>query len=112
MTDEEKPWLITKEDAVEKGRKGGQRAAELRKLRAEDPEAYAFMRFELKKGRLTNELLQAALGEGKWKDLPLDKRLTAVMKALEYAVGKPTAGKSTGNTEPDEEPAKPGIVIE
>lgn len=57
---------------------------------------------------LTRALLDAALGTGDWHDLPLEKRLDALKRALEYAVGRPTARK-------DSEPATPeegGLSIE
>lgn len=102
------PHFADREAAREAGRKGGRRKAELARLRREDPEAYVRETFAVERAALSKELLDAALGRGGWHDLPLEKRLQALTKALEYAVGRPTARK-------DEEPPQQdegGLTIE
>jgi hypothetical protein len=34
------------------------------------------------------ELVEASRGKGHWKDLPAQSRLTALLKVIEYGVGK------------------------
>ena len=99
-----------REAAVEAGRKGGLRRQELARLQREDPEAWARVTFAAERAALSKELLDAALGRGEWHDLPLEKRLTALTKALEYAIGRPTPRK-----DPEEKPAQDdshGLTIE
>jgi hypothetical protein len=95
--------------AAEAGRKGGRRRQELARLKQEDPEAWARETFAAERAALSKTLLDAALGRGEWHELALDKRLTALSKALEYAVGRPVARKDTP-VEPPEQP--PGLTIE
>ena len=119
--------------AAEAGRKGGNRKAEMAKLKKTDPEAYMFERFGQERAELTTALLDAAYGRGSFAgwaggdcsncgfhvevvvpSLAPDKRLSAVIKGLEYAVGKPQAGKATGSggaAKPDEPPAS-GLSVE
>lgn len=89
------------------------KAVEVRKRRAElresDPEAYLRETFSAKKAELSQALLDAALGQGEWHELPLDKRLTALNKALEYAIGKPSTQKTVA---PSEQPPETGLSIE
>lgn len=98
-----------KEAAREAGRRGGLRRAENARLKKEDPDAYIRATFAAERAALSKELLDAALGRNEWHDLPLEKRLGALTKALEYAVGRPTARKD------EEAPAvenPPGLSIE
>lgn len=81
------------EAASEAGRKSGERRRLLAELREQDPDEYVRETFGAKKVELAQELLDAALGQGAWHDLQLDKRLSALNKALEYAVGRPTTRK-------------------
>lgn len=83
-----------REAAAEAGRKGAAEQARRRALEASDPERYLIETFSAKKTKLAKQLLDAALGEDEWAALPLDKRLTALFKALEYAVGKPAQQKA------------------
>jgi len=75
------PPFLDRERAAAAGRKG---AAQREKNRA-DP------RWAVKRqlGGLFSELLRAAKGEGSWKELPPAGRLQALLKAIEYGVGKP-----------------------
>ena len=76
------------------------------RLQKEDPEEYLRQTFEAHKAQLSKELLDAALGNGDWHDLPLEKRLQALTKALEYAVGRPvqrTPPKGDDDGTPSEE---------
>ena len=94
-------------------REAAQKSAEERRrravLRETDPEAYLVATFSAKKAELSQALLNAALGQGEWHELPLDKRLTALTKALEYAVGKPSTQKSA--PEQEAKPAETGLSI-
>lgn len=97
---------------TESAREAGIRSAEERKRRAElaasDPEAYLRDTFSAKKEQLTQALLDAALGQGVFHDLDPGKRLQALTKALEYAVGKPTAQTK----QPDQTQPEQGLSIE
>jgi hypothetical protein len=98
----------------EVARAAQRKSAESRRRRAalkeQDPEAYLVETFSAKKAELSEQLLKAALGQDEWHELPLDKRLTALTKALEYAVGKPTTQKSAPSSEA-REPEPQGLSI-
>jgi general stress protein YciG len=112
-----------REAAREAGRRGGLRRQELARLKREDPEAWARETFAAERAGLSNLLLDAAYGRGTFAGdiecqecgahvsiplLPPEKRLGAVVKAMEYAIGRPTPRK-------DAEPATPeegGLSIE
>ena len=96
------PHLFTKENAAEKGRIGGLAAAEKRRLRREEPETFVALTLEESRPQLVKALLDAALARGEWDLLPLEKRLSAVVKALEYAVGKPTAAEKETSEKAEE----------
>lgn len=82
------------EAASAAGKKGAAVRWERYRLQKEDPEAFLRETFEAHKSALSRELLDAALGRGEWHDLPLEKRLAALTKALEYAVGRPVQRSS------------------
>ena len=106
------PHFSDPDAAREAGIKGGAASAEARKRRAEedakDPEAAIRRLLGDHRRELAESLLDAALGKGDWEKLPLDKRLTALTKAMEYAVGKPTTKRDTPESEP---PAPAGLSI-
>jgi hypothetical protein len=99
-------------DDPDAAREAGLKSAEARRRRAEedakDPEAAIRRLLGGHRTELAQNLLDAALGRGDWDKLPLDKRLTALTKAMEYAVGKPTVKRDTPETEP---PAPAGLTI-
>lgn len=103
-----KPYFSDPDAAVEAGRKSG----EVRRARAQedakDPEAAIRRLLGGHRTELAQSLLDAAMGRGDWTNLPLDKRLQALTKAMEYAVGKPTTKRDTPETEP---PAPAGLTI-
>lgn len=103
------PTFSDPEKAREAGRRGAAVRAEKRKLQEQDPEAYVREKFAARRVALSEALLHAALGEGEWAELSLDKRLTALSKALEYAVGRPVARRDA--SEQKEEP-QAGLSIE
>lgn len=85
----EKPdWVqkgMTLEERRAAGRKGALRSAAIRRAKRDDP-MYG-VRAALPS--LVTDLIAAAQGRGVWKDLPLDKRLGALLKCIEYGLGKP-----------------------
>lgn len=91
-------------------REAQRKSVESRKRRAEDPEGWLRARFADKAPQLSEQLLKAALGEDEWHELPLDKRLTALTKAMEYAVGKPTVQTKSPTQSVQPEPS--GLSIE
>lgn len=97
------------EAAREAGRKGGLARARNAKLKEDDPEAWAKQLFGSERAALTSALLDAALGRGDFHDLSPEKRLQALTKALEYAIGRPTPRKDDGSPEP---PPAAGLTIE
>lgn len=76
---------IPLEQRQEWGRKGGLKSAEARRANRDDPlssiKRNLHAHFE--------ELERAAKGTGAWKDLPLQQRLTALLKVIEYGLGRP-----------------------
>ena len=85
------PGTFTRETATAAARKSVERRAELRELAQSAPDEYMVQFFEREKPALVKALMDAAFGRGPFENLPPDKRLSAVIKALEYAHGKPTA---------------------
>jgi hypothetical protein len=73
----------------------GRKSAELRRLRETSPEDRAQAAIQRKLGRLTSELLDAALGEGDFVDLKATDRLKALQTALAYGLGRPGSAKPT-----------------
>ena len=99
-------------DDPDAARQAQAKSAESRRRRAEeeanDPEVAIRRLLGGHRTELAQNLLDAALGRGDWGKLTLDKRLTALTKAMEYAVGKPTTKRETPETEP---PAAAGLTI-
>lgn len=83
------PW------SEEEAKRAAARSAEVRAKRAEarrDPPP-ARQTFEAATGALALELVDAALGQGSFADLAPDKRLAALIKALEFGIGRPQQAK-------------------
>ena len=75
----------------ETAREAGKRSAEMRaRRRDKSPEERALEAIRERLGALTKELLSAALGEGAFADLKNEERLKAVVRALEWGLGRPT----------------------
>lgn len=55
--------------------------------------------------RLIRELQQAAFGEGDFGDLKLETRVTALVKLLEYKLGRPATQKAPPKEEQEVESA-------
>lgn len=99
---------FTKENAKELGLKGATNRWHGEDLgKGEDPLAY--VRRQLP--RLMRDLINAAMGRGKYHDLPSDKRLAALLKAIEYGVGKPIGLDKQQGPEKEPEPEAP-LVFE
>lgn len=105
------PW--TAEEARAWASAGGKARAEQRKREGnKSPEERAVARFAREADSLSEELIKAAKGEDGWEELKATDRLGALLRVLEYGIGKPTANpkdekKPTGDTpEPD------GLVME
>ena len=90
--------LFTKATAAEIGRRGGLKSGAVRRAKASEP-----FNPEAHKDEAMRELWRAAQGAGRWGELGLDKRLDALKKFLEYAVGRPTPAKPA--EEEDKTPA-------
>lgn len=50
--------------------------------------------FQEAQSELANELVKAAMGRGKFSDLAPGQRLNAIIKALEFGIGRPAAQKA------------------
>lgn len=87
--------LFTPETAREMGRKGGKASA------ASRSRTKSLSHLRENPTELFNELYKAAFGRDEWSDLPMDKRLQALNKLIEYAVGRPTPMKEGETAEPD-----------
>lgn len=70
------------------------------------PEQRALDAIGSKMDRLTGELLSAALGEGDFSDLDKKTRVQALIRALEYRLGRPTTSKVEP---PREDPTESGV---
>lgn len=88
------PWTKQEADAA------AARSAEVRRQDAEEkrrrlaePAPPARQTFEEAAGRMALELVDAATGRGDFKTLAPDKRLAAVIKVLEFGVGRPAQSK-------------------
>lgn len=118
------PTQFTSETAREAGKRSAEARAERRRLLEEDPDALIRLEFQSERAALSKELLDAAFGRGSFAaevecdgcgahvsvpGLPPEKRLGAVTKALEYAVGRPTARKDEPASKREE---APGLTIE
>jgi hypothetical protein len=90
----------------EAARAAGQESARVRAARSTmTPEQRALADIQARLGKLTQELIRAALGEGDFEDLKGETRVAALKTLMEYGLGKPTAG---GKTEAaDSEPTGP-----
>jgi hypothetical protein len=92
------------EAAAEAGRRSGE--VRRRKVKL-TPEERALEAIGQKLGVLTKELLEAALGEGDFAELKAETRLTAILRAMEWKLGKaPTARREEAAK--DEEPPPTG----
>lgn len=78
------PW--DEESAAEAGRKSGEAR---RRKSSMTPEERALDAIGGKLGDLTTELLDAALGHGDFAELKPETRLTAILRAMEWKLGKP-----------------------
>ena len=78
---------------TESAKEGQRRGVETKKRRKTmSPEERALEAIGADLGRLANELLDAAHGKGDFEDLKPETRLSAVLRALEWKLGKaPTA---------------------
>ncbi len=111
------PWSA--EEAKAMAVKGGkaraaQRAAELEAQRNADPEMEALeaeAKFRAASSRLSQRLIDAAEGKGVFKALKAGEQLTAIMRALEYGVGKPTALPKEKPRDPEQEEPKGLSVV-
>jgi len=84
--------------AAEAGRRSGEAR---RRAAAMNPQERALDAITKKLGSLTNELISAALGEGSFAELDPKTRVSALVRVLEYGLGKPTvAAKAETNDEP------------
>lgn len=90
----------------ESAAEAGRRSAEVRRRKAQmSPEERALDAIGQKLGRLTGELLEAALGEGDFAELKPETRLTAILRAMEWKLGKPPTAKREEAAK--DEPAPP-----
>lgn len=88
------PW--TKDEAAAAAARSAEirrEEADRRRARLADPAPPARKTFEDAAGLLALELVDAATGQGSFKDLAPDKRLAAVIKCLEFGVGRPGQSK-------------------
>lgn len=103
------PKPFTPETAAEAGRKGRQAQLDAAERRKKDP--VSVVREALPE--LFESLLKAARGLPPFDDLPAEKRLAALTKALEYGAGRPVAvDKSPGPSGEGGEAEEPhGLTI-
>lgn len=117
------PW--DKESARKAARKGGlaraenmrrkkeeeeARAAALANMSAEEKAQAAEDRFRDATPDVAERLVQAALGEGEFSTLKPTDRLSAILRVLDYGVGKPTANPKE-KPKPKEEEVERGLQV-
>jgi hypothetical protein len=99
----------TREELVERGRRGGQKSGETRRARAEmRADLRARMLFVDKAEDIAKEMLAAAMGEGKFSTLDPKERASLLKTCLEYGVGRPRPQDPMSPDEDEDEP-KTGI---
>ena len=92
----------TPEQAREYASKGGQASAErAERRRGMTPEQRVKEAFQASSEMLADELIDAALGRGDFEELDPKIRITAIVKAMEYGLGKPNTGQSISGPEPE-----------
>lgn len=110
------PW--TPEEARAKAREGGkarakqmaaereakrQRELELAQLTPEERLEEAEKQFRAASPQMAERLIAAGLGQGVFKELKASEQLNAMLRCLEYGVGKPTAQPKEKPKQKDEE---------
>mgnify|MGYP005856785109 CR=1 FL=1 len=102
------PPFKDKEKARQGGLKGG---AAFRAKMAKAKEDPLFLARDALPG-LFNDLLRAAKGSGTWKTLPKEKRLVAILKLIEYGVGRPeTMSKAKVDQDVQAQDEQEGLTI-
>ena len=85
------PGSFTHDRAVAAAKVSAERRAERKAAAAAEPDEYLAKFFDQERPSLVKDLMDAAKGRGRWSNLPVDKQLAALFRALEYAHGKPTS---------------------
>ena len=89
----------TKFNSASASEAGKASAAARKRQRELTPEERALDAIGKRLGTLTNELVQAALGEGDFTGLKLETRVTALTRLLEWKLGRPAAVKPKDDPE-------------
>jgi len=111
------PNRITAEEAAELGRQGGIKSGQVRRAKAEKKaEARALELFAGASEELAQELLDAALGRGKWGTedhavLDPKERAGLLKTCLEYAVGRPRPMAVPAESAPEADTPKSGVAF-
>ena len=113
------PW--TPEEARENARKGGKARAAKRKAEQEEAERKAQLLANMSDEELATEaekqfrdaaptlaerLIEAAHGRGVFAELKASDQLGAILRCLEYGVGKPTANPKEKPKPKEDEPER------
>lgn len=85
---------LTPEQAREYGKIGAEVSKAVRKIRRKDTETRAKEILQKKAPVLARELLKVALDQEAY-DIPDKLRVAAMLKALEWGIGRPVASKSS-----------------
>ena len=100
---------LTPEEAKELGRKGGLASAAARADRAKmKSDVQAKNRFEQAADEMAELLLKAAKAQGRFKDISPDKQVAAILKSLEYGVGRP---RQADPVSPEEKEEQAGLAF-
>lgn len=92
---------FTPETASELGRRGGKASAKARR-KVKDLDW-----LRTKAGVLLPDLVAAAQGTGRFESLPPSEQLKALLKVMEFGLGKPTTAQR-----PEAPTEAPGLVME
>ncbi len=94
----------------ETARAAGKASAEARRRKRElSAEERALEAIGARLGPLTKELLDAAMGEGAFEGLKPETRLTAILRALEWKLGKAPTAKPRVEDEKPEVPSSDSL---
>lgn len=80
---------MTDEERRTRAVSGGHASAEVRRKKAESRKTDPLFDIKANLPKNFKDLQAAASGTGAWKQLPLQSRLAALLKVIEYGVGKP-----------------------
>ena len=96
----------------ESAKAASEKAAEVRAERAAQRRADPLFLLREKSADLVADLLKAATGQAPYASLPADKRLAALLRALEYGIGRPAPRREPPKPDDEDEKSEEGLSIQ